>query len=307
VRLEVPDKADIGISFTPDKPSNEFEQGANELRFSRFGRQDRELEVFSRGRKPVDFTLTVDQPWIRLSSTFATLSLARPQVSVTVKVDSKLASGATSLGHIKVASEGGNYSITVKVVDEPGLLSDSAGYLEGDNVVAIEAEHASRRIAAQGVKWETIPGYGRTLSAVEPFPVQFKPFEPGQGPRLEYDFTTFYNTGTPSDQPTTLDIVVAPSLAFQPGHGLRIAVGFNNEKPEVVDVAPTYLSRDWERSVSDSVRHVQIRHWLAVGKNTLKVYAVDPGVVIERFVMCRGTLPPSYLGPPESVRLSKNP
>jgi len=36
--------------------------------------------------------------------------------------------------------------------------------------------------------------------------------------------------------------------------------------------------------------------------NTLEVWAVDPGVVLERIVVSHGPLLPSYLGPPESVR-----
>ncbi len=94
----------------------------------------------------------------------------------------------------------------------------------------------------------------------------------------------------------------SPSLAFQPGHGLRVAVAFDDQAPQVVDVAPQYLSREWERAVSDSVRHVVTKHDLPAGKHTLKIWAIDPGVVIERLVLDLGGLKPSYLGPPESVR-----
>jgi hypothetical protein len=36
------------------------------------------------------------------------------------------------------------------------------------------------------------------------------------------------------------------------------------------------------------------------GYHTLKVWMVDPGVVLERIVLAHGQLLPSYLGPPES-------
>jgi len=170
------------------------------------------------------------------------------------------------------------------------------GFVETNGIIAIEAEHTSRRVAAKGVKWETIPGYGRTLSAVEPFPVLASSAEPGKGARLEYELTVL--TGGKA----TLEAVLGPSLAFQPHHGLRVAFAFDDEPPQVVDVAAPYLSREWETAVSDSVRKVQTKHILRAGRHILKVWAIDPGVVIERLVIDLGGLKPSYLGPPESPR-----
>jgi hypothetical protein len=84
---------------------------------------------------------------------------------------------------------------------------------------------------------------------------------------------------------------------------MRVAVAIDDEKPQLLDIAASYLSRDWETSVEDSVRHVKSPHLLSKpGRHTLRIWAVDPGVVVERFVLDLGGLLPSYLGPPESYR-----
>jgi hypothetical protein len=39
----------------------------------------------------------------------------------------------------------------------------------------------------------------------------------------------------------------------------------------------------------------------AAGAHTLKIYMVDPGVLLEKIVIDNGGLRPSYLGPPETL------
>jgi hypothetical protein len=43
------------------------------------------------------------------------------------------------------------------------------------------------------------------------------------------------------------------------------------------------------------------------GYHTLKIWAVDPGVVVERLIVSHGPLRPSYLGPPESFHAHTDP
>jgi hypothetical protein len=42
------------------------------------------------------------------------------------------------------------------------------------------------------------------------------------------------------------------------------------------------------------------RNFDAAGPHTLKIYGVDPGVVLEKIVIDTGGLRPSYLGSPET-------
>jgi hypothetical protein len=43
-------------------------------------------------------------------------------------------------------------------------------------------------------------------------------------------------------------------------------------------------------------------HVDAPGLHVIKLWRVDPGVVLERIILDAGGLKPSYLGPPESFR-----
>jgi hypothetical protein len=41
---------------------------------------------------------------------------------------------------------------------------------------------------------------------------------------------------------------------------------------------------------------------VGAGQHVLKFWMVDPAVVLQKLVIERGTIRPSYLGPPESYR-----
>jgi hypothetical protein len=102
-------------------------------------------------------------------------------------------------------------------------------------------------------------------------------------------------------------VVVSPSLDMWHRGGLRLAVSFGDGPPEIVNVRldPTPGDRDfltWERAVSDSVHVATSRHRTGAGAQTLKLWMVDPGLVFQRIEVMRGTLPASYLGPPESAQ-----
>jgi hypothetical protein len=97
--------------------------------------------------------------------------------------------------------------------------------------------------------------------------------------------------------------IVAPSLNFVPGRGLRFAVAFDDQPPQIIDALAQNTLRDWEESVKDSVRNIASTHSLTgSGYHTLKYWMVDPGIVLQKIVVDLGGLKPSYLGPPESFR-----
>jgi hypothetical protein len=118
---------------------------------------------------------------------------------------------------------GESFRVAVPVVNPADLRpGDLQGHVEVNGHVAIEAPHTSRRVAARGVRWETLEGYGRTVGAVASFPVRAPAEQPGgDGSRLEYDF--FARTTGDVD----LEIHTAPSLDYQGGEGLRFAVSID--------------------------------------------------------------------------------
>jgi hypothetical protein len=173
----------------------------------------------------------------------------------------------------------------------------------------MEAEHFTKKTGSGSDRWIRIEDYGHTLSAMRAVsPADAPPATPGRSaPCLEYRMYLL-DTGT-----VQVEGRFGASLNFRPGRGLRYAVSFDDEAPQIVTLVPPEYSaqngnRDWERVVEDNGRCATSTHRIPHrGYHTLKFWMVDAGVVLEKIVVNCGGVRPSYLGPPESFhRLVKN-
>ncbi len=73
------------------------------------------------------------------------------------------------------------------------------------------------------------------------------------------------------------------------------------------DPAPGALPPIWKQYVAEEIVISTTSHSLSgPGKHSLKIYAMEVGVVVEKIVLelVPGSVQQSYLGPPESVRKS---
>jgi hypothetical protein len=177
-----------------------------------------------------------------------------------------------------------------------------AAFVETNGYVSIEAEHYSRAVDAAGVKWQVLPDLGRTLSAVTTLPTATPPTD--ERPCLEY------RVRLSKAGPVTVQAYLSPTLDFRSQGGLRYAVSFDNEPPQLVNLHPGLVAdngnRPWEQAVAQNILIRDSKHTLTAGEHTLKFWRVDPGVVLQKLVLDCGGLQPSYLGPPESPRSAVN-
>src|ERR1700730_18426778 len=97
----------------------------------------------------------------------------------------------------------------------------------------MEPEHYSSAVADKSLRWERIPGLGRTLSGMTVTPMT-PPSQTagGSGARLEYRMFLF-DTGQ-----VTVRAYLSPTLNFSGRpEGLRYAVSFDDEPPTTGDLA----------------------------------------------------------------------
>jgi hypothetical protein len=262
-----------------------------------YDQRPRFLEVFNRGQQPFEFSIETDKPWLRVDAAHGSVERER---RILVSADwHSVPLGSTTASLTVAGPNGVRVTVQVPVVNPASPRpAELHGFVETDGCVSIEAEHYARAIAAPGREWKTIPGFGRTLSGVTAFPVTAPASLPSASDmHLEYDLSLFH------DGPVTVDAYLAPTQKFQPGPGLRYAIAFDDETPQIVDVHADGSLAAWERSVADGVTVLTSKHVMPrAGAHVLRFWAVDPGLVLTKLVVNAGGVRPSYLGPPESPR-----
>jgi hypothetical protein len=298
VETTVPDAAAMGVAAADSETAATNGEIALPP-FDVFNQQRCGLDVFNQGRTPFAFTATADAPWIILSETAGTV--AKDQ-RLWITLDWGKVPAGTSAGAIKLA--GTDRTVTVKIsAFAPAEPARDAvrGFVEGDGCVSIEAEHFTRKTDAGANRWLKIPDYGHTLSAMRADAPAYAEASPGKdSPCLEYQMYLF-NAGA-----VKVDATVGATLNFIHGRALRYAVSFDDEAPQTITIVPANFSagngnHEWEESVKNNGRQVESIHTLAApGYHTLKIWMVDPAVVVEKIVVNTGGVKPSYLGPPES-------
>ncbi len=117
-------------------------------------------------------------------------------------------------------------------------------------------------------------------------------------------------TKAPEDGKIAAEIQLAPTLNFKGKDGLKFAVSVDDGEPQIINMHEGTEVPDWKypRWFNDAVSNKTIvkNSSLQVSKagmHTLKIWMIDNGIVFERIIINNGGEKPSYLGPPESLKL----
>lgn len=256
------------------------------------------VELFNKGTQTLSYTITRKDEWIRLSAEKGSFQY---EEKVYVSIDWSKAPKGRAAGEIVISGAGENFTVKVPIRND---LPEAAGFVEDNGVVSIEAAHVTRKFDAKAIRWTVIPNLGRTASAITVEPANAPRQTPNdKAPRLEYAFTTF------DEKELKVETYLSPTLNYQKNEGLKFAIAIDDEAPQIVNMHEGETVPDWEypewwnNSAGDHIRKKKSVHKaVKPGTHTLKIWAIDPGVVFQKFVIDAGGLKPSYLGPPESLK-----
>jgi len=265
--------------------------------FDSYHQQSYYIEIFNRGQTPFAYSAQASEPWVKINKANGKIET---EERLWVSVDWKQASSGKRRVPITVTGPNNSRIVIQAIINNPSSPKRDGiiGFVESNGYVSIEAEHYTRTVEPAPIKWQRIPDLGRTLSAMTPVPVTSSPQTPeGNGARLEYQIHFF------SKREVKVKAYLSPTLNFHNNQGLRYAISFDDEPPQIINMHADKTFQDWEESVRNNVTVEISKHVLnEPGKHVLKFWMIDPGVVLQKLVIETGDVKPSYLGPPESYQ-----
>lgn len=265
------------------------------------------IEIFNKGNMDFDFEIKPHNPWVKVSQTkgsVASSETSNTDIRIEISVDWANAPAGYNIAFIDVISSvhygDFNQPSFHLPINKTSVPSGFKGFVESNRYVSIEAEHATRSDKA----YEVIPHFGRTKSGVQLKDNTADTQSAPSGPALEYDFYTF---STPA-RGSNITAYLGTGLNNYPGRPLRYAIAVDNEPPQIIkyipdETSPGILPPEWYIAVANTIWTYKTTHAIAPGRHTLKFWALEPGVVLQKLVVDQGGVVPSYLGPPESKRL----
>ena len=297
--IHVPEAASMGVAIEgSDHAWPSGQQTAALPAFDVFNQQVYYIDIFNRGQTPFEYSITAQAPYIKISEPAGNIETEQ---RVWIKVDWKSAPTGKHTIPMTVKGAGDNVVINIIVNNTSIKTMPPRTFIGSNNYISIEAEHYAKAVNSSQARWNVIPGLGRTLSSVTTFPVTAKSETLStSGPHLEYG-VYLQDSGS-----VKVQLYLSPTLNFHNTKGLRFAVSFDNEPPQIINLHDDSSLKAWEQWVSDNVIIKTSNHILQrSGYHTLKFWRIDAGVVLQKLVVEMKEIKPSYLGPPESYFIGR--
>ncbi|MCX7984247.1 MAG: glycosyl hydrolase 115 family protein [Bacteroidetes bacterium] len=304
IEIQVPENAEMGVALEGSEwwfPYNR-EEGTLPT-FDYFNQQEYFIELFNKGRQPYMYSIATSVPWIYA---IPQEGLVEKELRVKVRIDWRSVPWGYHTVPLVITGPNGANACVKACIHKPKepVKEKYNGYVESNNYVSIEAVHYTRKINSREFQWIKIPNLGRTLSAMTIFPVTGERQQlTKNSARLEYDIY-FFSTGT-----VEVDVYLSPTLNYTHGDGLFYGVSFDDDNPQIVSLHRNDIIADWKypswwnKIVSENIRVCTTQHTIHnTGDHRLKLWAITPGIVIQKVVIRTGPIGKSYLGPPESYR-----
>lgn len=279
------------------------------------------IDIFNKGTGCFEFIASVSQPWIKISQE---RGMVEKDVRVFVSVDWDKLTEGNHQGNV-IIRQGNNSQTVVVKAKKYALPVAKDSFFGCTSEFSIPAYAFNNNVAGKNAKWNFAPGMGRGKGCMNIEPVTAPSATPANAPRLEY------NVYLPEEGDLTVCLGILPVQDVDPARGMRIAVSIDNETPIILDARKgmhdefrEYTEKNLALSphikalpkiekelalrakgkprrsdVFDNMRWIDVdMDKVNAGMHTLKVYMIDPEVVLEQIVINPDNSRPSYWGKP---------
>ena len=256
------------------------------------GDRSRYIDIFTEQAVDADWRAEPGESWIRVDHSSGRFKLADGDFERRIRVSIDWsAAPKEGEGIITITCSAGEQPIPVHVRLAPETMAGDVSFTESAGIVSMYATHADETSPG----WRVLDGLGHTGADLQA-DLDMEPVNPrypaalARAPRLTYRFETFAPDRDYSfpvnitDDTADIRAVALPTFPLTPKGGVRIAVSLDGGPPQVLDFSADEYSAGWREGVlrNAAVAKISDAH-IDPGPHTLTVYALDPGVTLDRF------------------------
>jgi hypothetical protein len=176
--------------------------------------------------------------------------------------------------------------IDEKFSDDSDATSNSvtgADFVETQRRVIIEAEHASALVPGADAKWKVLRGLGYNGEVVSVFPAT-APVRATAEKILAESPCLQFKVGLRHAGDWRVTLRTLPTFSVETGQPQRYAIAFDDAPPQIIslDASMNEKDRQWQENVMRNADISSSQHPIkSSGLHTLKIWMVDPGIVID--------------------------
>jgi hypothetical protein len=278
--------------------------------FQPWGAATHFVDVFLSRRRAVKWQVSASAKWLLISTKKGRLTSApgQQQQRLLISIDWRRVPPGGAAGWLNF--KGGGKTVRVAVRAAPAALPEALayeGFIETNGYVSIRADHYARKTDRPTGRWALVAAVGRAGQLLEaqqltPAPVDSVGALAGAAV-VEYDFYTLSAAPKPVVTVVTLPVHPAARRAR-----LRYGVALDNGPVTIVDHRTEGRSEEWKQNVlRNNAQRSVAGPPLGPGRHTLRLYQLDPGVLLDRLTIDLGRLVPTYGAIPETRKTAGPP
>ncbi|GAB3648390.1 glycosyl hydrolase 115 family protein [Echinicola sediminis] len=289
-RLPVFHQPEIALSTPPDTHENvgislerQFTEGpAQELAFNSWTKSPHFFDIYLKNHSEISWELKPSQDWIKVSQLQGSLSAENEEYEsrVWVAIDWEKLPTNEELHSGSITLQAGIRTFEIRIMaDVRTELENQAHHVEGNGLVIVYAENYSQKINQKGQNWSLVDHLGHSGASLQAFPLQSasQTEDISKNAHIQYDF----HLSKDLDE-AEITFSALPTHPVSSQNRLRIGVSINEGPVEVLDFKTQGRSEEWKLNVLSNMAHKKLQgQSLQKGKNTIKVFWMDPGVVLD--------------------------
>ncbi|WNH12688.1 glycosyl hydrolase 115 family protein [Thalassobellus suaedae] len=222
--------------------------------------------------------------WVKLSKTSGNLNVSNideERVFISIDWNAWKKAGEQTSKTFKIETNSEEKNIQINISKSYNSIPETS-FIEKNGMAVMYANHFSKKNDIDTLKWKEIRGLGHSKSVMQSNLLKVSPIlNQENAPFLEYEMYTETISET-----ANLTLVAIPTHPLTTDSELRIAVQWNNEPIQLINFKTEGRSNTWKQNVLSNKALKQIQVPIkSTGKQKLRIYMFDPGVLLDYFVL----------------------